>query len=195
MAKFFFDFRGYVYQSGLNVLRSGFATASRALADDAARIEADIVAYEQSGVWEGERDEDGYLLWDREHILDIDRRMALEAQDDLRKAFVLSAYHHWERSARLWTNDQKAKHDALALKARAQGISIHSDLAKVRDLANSLKHNSEKSGAALVMSWPNVLPLSFARPKTGDWYNAVSLTDDHVREAFDIIGASGPMAT
>lgn len=194
MAALSFDLRGYIFQSGLDVLRAGFASASRALADDLARIDADLVTYEQSGVFEGERDEEGYLLWDREQLLNIDREMALEAQGDLRKAFALSAYHYWERSARRWTENQKDDHDGLVKKVLAAGIPIHGDLGKVHALANTLKHDSEKSGAALAAIWPEALPAGFLRPRTGDWYGAVALTDEHVGEVLDIVGASGPVA-
>lgn len=194
MALFNFDARGYVFQSGIDTLLAAYSSAARALTEDIAKIDAESAAYEEGGEWIGER-EDGYVLWEQSQIFEMQRDMALEALADLRKAFSLAAYHHWERSARKWTGDHSSSHDDLAMKVSKIEIAIHPRLSAIRDLANTLKHNSLKFGPALVSSWPAVLPSGFTKPGYGDWYGSVTLNEDHITEVFNIVAASGPTAT
>lgn len=105
----------------------------------------------------------------------------------------LAVYHHWERSARLWTESDRRDHDQLARAVEAHGISVNPHLGAVRDLANLLKHNNGRWGASLLASWPSLFPTGF-RPQTGrtDWYQAVQITEAHMTEAFNVIASSGP---
>ncbi|WP_066717360.1 MULTISPECIES: hypothetical protein [Hyphomicrobiales] len=192
MAPLNFDLRGYVFKSGIDVLRSAYTTAALALVTNIDRIEAAKAEYLASGVWEGERDEDGYIIWDREQLFEIDLDMARQGLADLRKSFALAAYHFWERSARQWTGDDRGRHDDLVLGAKAKGIEAHPHLSAVRDLANTLKHNSPKYGPALRASWPDVVRSTNAGVSFDGWYGAVVLEEVHVDQLFAAVAASGP---
>ncbi|UKK84100.1 hypothetical protein L7H23_16255 [Sphingopyxis sp. BSN-002] len=124
--------------------------------------------------------------------MEIDTKV--EAQEALRKAFVIALYHHWERSARKWTGDDRRDHSKLAIAVEALGDPIHPRLEAVRDLTNLLKHDNDKWGQQLIETWPDVVsgPRGHAGGRT-DWYRAVRLTDAHMTEAFNIVGASGPI--
>ena len=63
---------------------------------------------EQGGKWIGESDDDGLVIWDQSQILDYEIDVVTEAAQDLRKAFALALYHHWERSARGGSKADKA---------------------------------------------------------------------------------------
>src|SRR3546814_2456369 len=75
---------------------------------------------------------------------------------DLRKAYAVAIYHHWERSALQWTNRKNEKHDDLARRVLAMGYPIDPHLHVVRDLANLLKHDNDRWGLKLHGSWPDV---------------------------------------
>jgi len=198
MAALNFNMQGYVYQEGVRVLMSAYAAAADALHEEWMRAQEEAQAYLEdvaSGEreWIGERDEDGYVIWDQEQVHEMEIESKREAQSALRKAFILSLYHHWERSARTWTGDDRRDHNKLASSVEALGYPISPRLGAVRDLANLLKHDNDKRGAEVMVTWPAVLATGV--PKLGrrtDWYEAVRLTDDHVAEAFNIVAASGP---
>ncbi len=192
------DLQGYVFQDGLNVLRTGFQCAAKALAGIAEQTKNEAIDYqdavERGGEWIGEQDEDGYVLWDHASVLEMRVEAAEEALMALRKTSIIALYHHWERLVRLWTNSaDKADHCKLVSRAQTKRIPIDPKLVAIRDLANTLKHASDQSGNKLLQSRSDVFGPGFqAFPGRTNWYKAVSLTNCHVLEAFDIVSASGP---
>ncbi len=200
MAKFDFNLLGYAFQDVLKTMRSSFDLAAGALATEIVRAQAALSAYVAAvrmdpSAWVGEREE-GMILWDQSQVLDMNIANAEEALMHLRKAFVIAAYHHWERSARRWGKaGPKARHSQLSAASLAEGYPVDPRLEAVVSLVNTLKHNSDVKGAALLAAWPEAFPPNF-RPRTGrtDWYDAISLSDRQVAEICDAIGASGPTA-
>lgn len=66
-------------------------------------------------------------------------------------------------------------------------------ISAIRDLVNTLKHDSKGWGNALMQSWPAVFSPAFQpRTEKTDWYEAVHFTEQHVLETFNIMSASGP---
>lgn len=149
---------------------------------------------EHGGEWIGEQDEEGNLLWDQATVLDMHIEAREEALMDLRKAFVMALYHHWERAIQTATGGKPGNHKGLVKLANEKGISLHPRLASILALANTLKHNSDKYGTALCQSWSDVFGAHFRPRPEGktDWYAAIRLTDAHILEVSDIVAASGP---
>lgn len=192
MAKLNFDTRGYAFKAGLDVLREGYASASKALASDVERVKARAAAYEASDEFIGDRDDDGNILWEQGRVLSMQQETTEEALMALRRAYVLVLYHHWERAIRTYTDSGgSADHEKLVKRATAKGLPIDARLGVVRDLANALKHGK---GGALQQSWPDVLTFRARSHEPRDWYEAIKLEDAHVVEVFEIIAQSGPRA-
>lgn len=198
MAALTFNMQGYAFQEGVRVLIAAHETAADALREEWQRAKDNALAY-QDGVesgetaWIGERDEEGHVIWDQDQVHEMEIDSKIEGQAAMRKAFILTLYHHWERSARIWTGSDKRDHDKLVQAVEAQGTTTHPKLAAVRDLANLLKHDNDKWGHALRHSWAAVFPHSFAEALgRTNWYYAIRLTDAHLTEAFNIVAASGP---
>jgi hypothetical protein len=193
-----FNLLGFAFQQGVNWLETGFATAALALRAQFENRESDLEAYKAHVAAGGERIgewEDGLTLWEQDDILAIHIDDAEEALMDLRKAYVMAAYHHWERSARRWTRaGPHAKHAKLVSATVALGYPLSGQLTGLHDLVNTLKHNSARWAAALASSWPEVLTADPAAMPEQDWYRAVELTDAHVHQACEIIRRSGPDA-
>lgn len=198
MATLTFNMQGYVFQEGIRVLIAAHGTAADALHEELERAKEDALAYQEAvergeTEWIGERDEDGHVIWDQEQVHDMEIESKVEGQAAVRKAFILALYHHWERSARIWTGSDKRDHDKLVAAVVAAGTTIHPRLGAVRDLANLLKHDNDKWGHALLQSWSAIFPYGFTqRPGRTNWYDAVRLSDAHLVEAFNIVAASGP---
>jgi hypothetical protein len=191
MVKLNFDARGYAFKEGLNVLREGYISASTALAANVERVKAEAVTYRASDEFIGERDDEGYVLWEQSQILDMQRETAEEALMALRSAYVIVLYHYWEREIQTYTESgTSADYEKLKKRVLDKGILIDARLDAARDLANALKHNK---GTKLQASWPDVLT---PRARTGQprkWYEAVRLADEQVAEVFEIIARSGPV--
>jgi hypothetical protein len=191
-----FNIAGYRFERGLQTLRESFEAAMRGVLQARQAIEAELTEYRQSlengAKWIGERDDDGYRLWDRETLLEMDLEESAEAVDELRKAFVLAAYHFWERTIRSYCETDKNTHDVLVETATQSGIAVRQDLQRVQHLANVLKHNNRRWGERLIESWPEVLPAGLQPTGRIDWYMCVSLTDGHVGDVFEVILNSGP---
>lgn len=157
MVKLGFDMRGHAFKAGLDVLREGYASTSRALTADVERVRGEAVAYEASPEFIGERDDEGNILWEQGTVLAVQQETTEESLMALRKAYVLILYHHWERAIRAYTDSGKsADHEKLVKRATAKGIPINAWLDVVRDLANALKHGK---GGSLQQSWPEVSTL------------------------------------
>ena len=193
-----FNMLGFAYQQGVNWLEAGFATAAGALREQIAKRRADLQAYTDHVAAGGERVgelEEGLTLWEQDDILTMHIEDAEESLMDLRKAYVLAAYHHWERSARRWTRSSlHAKHSSLASATEALGYPMNGRMSGLYNLVNTLKHNSAKWAADLSSTWPEVLNGAQRSRPDQDWYAAVELSDDHVHQVCDILRTSGPDA-
>lgn len=205
---FTFNVRGCQFQSALDVLRKSAQTGSTALGSEIKELEQQLEDYRQSGEFEGERDEEGYVISDRADEFDYQLDFVLEASMELRKAFAIAAYHHWERSVRQWIVEESGTarcddsntevkevvgFDKLSKIADKLGYPIDPALKRVVTLVNTLKHVNEKHGVKLMECWPEIFPLQFTGPsRSSDWADAIQLTDRHLAEVFDIVSKSGP---
>jgi hypothetical protein len=199
MAKLNFNVHGYRFEKAINDLRTGFLSAVKALEGEVEGAKKDAAGYQQSlgqgGAWIGEIDEDGYVLWDHESVLEMRIEAREEALMALRKVFVITFYHYWERSIRASTHIAAKNHTELVKSAREGGIPIDPRLNAVRDLVNTLKHNEDKWGKKLCVSWRALFSPDFEpQSKKTDWYGAIHLQDIHVLEVVEIVSRSGPTA-
>lgn len=197
MVKLFdLGFRHYAFEHGLRMLEKGYEAARDALVAEGERITAEKLAYEESvdngAEWEEERDEEGHLLWTRSNAYDSDIEDTQHALNEVRKAFVIALYHHWEDSAARWKGPkgQKAKqyeHGDLVKYCEEMGYGPHPELEAVRCLTNHLKHgaNSGKPWFELMQkASPQFLPR-----KTSAY---LSLFDSDLYKIGTIILESGP---
>lgn len=197
MVKFAFNAHGYRFTNGLSILKNSFDLAMTAVGGSAAEARDAAVEYaarlDGGGSPEEERDEDGHILWDQGTILAMKLEDADETAMELRKAFVLAMYHHWERSARRWTGKPHGNHKALAAAIGALGQPLDQRLDAVRVLVNLLKHDNPTTGAELRAAWPSTFAAHVqAGIDPSSWYEAVELTDSQVDEVYGIVIASGP---
>ncbi len=196
MAPIPFNILGYRFEKGLQVFKESFDSAMVGVLRKKEAIQAELMEYKHSldngGKWIGERDEDGYLLWDRETLLEMDLEESAEAVVELRKAFVLAIYHYWERTIRIYCHTTEPGHPNLIDRAKENGIMIGQHLERVHLLANVLKHNSSKWGNRLIRAWPDVFSTRFQSNDQTDWSAALAITDLHVNDAFEAILNSGP---
>src|SRR4051812_32173864 len=165
MAKLHFNVHGFEFQSGIDVLRKSAQAGLSALSDEIKALEQQLEDYRRIGEFDGEHDEDGVVIWERDEFLEHAVGLAREALMELRKAFAIAALHHWERSVQRWLgqandtapptdSDARRKrlprgYDELSSAAKAMGYPAHGNLLRVVTLANTLKHNTEDLGRKL----------------------------------------------
>lgn len=189
MTELVLDFRHYAFQHGLGLLEKGYAAARDALLAEIESIEAEARAYDEGlangGEWIGER-EDGQILWEQSQVFEYQINDAHYALAEVRNAFAIALYHHWERSALAWKGS-KATHRELAQYCASMGYGPSPDLDAVRHLANHFKHgpNSRKNWLAQMREkYPLFLPRG-PSPVFG-------LSDDDLYTIAAVISASGP---
>jgi hypothetical protein len=209
---FFFDARGYEFQSALEAIRRSAQAGLAALSREINLLEQQLEDYYRAGNFEGERDENGYVIWERDDILNHEIAFAQEALMELRKAFAIAAFHHWERSVQRWitqetetaaangsvTRKKKSVQGFNDLSREASRIGYATDpkLQRVVTLVNTLKHNGDARGMELLRSWRGLFPPQFQTPsELSDWASAIRLTDQHLDEVFDVVSKSGPTPT
>jgi len=144
---------------------------------------------------EDEREyEDGILISSRESELEYDAFTAVMATQLVREAFVMTAFHYWERSARQWT-ELRDKRDGFELLKTAVGqkYPVHTRLPDVNTLNNLLKHDSAEKAEKLFAAWPELFRELFeSSVNKFAAKRRLSISDKHVEEIFDIVAASGP---
>jgi hypothetical protein len=206
------DLRVFEFQSALDLLRKSAQTGLAALRREINALGQQIEDYRRGGEFDGERDEEGSVLWERDDIISYEIDFGNKALLELRKAFAIAAYHHWERSVqRRWIaqeSETAARDGSDGSGTRKKGLKSYKELSsaasiigyetdsglwRVMALANTLKHNSETYGKELLGLWPDIFSRPFQKlPKWYDTASAVQLTDDHLSEIFDIVSKSGP---
>jgi hypothetical protein len=207
---FFFDARGYAFQSVLAATKKSAQAGLTALSHEINALEYQLDEYRRVCKFEGEQDEEGYVIWELGDLLNHEIISAPEGLTELRKAFAIAAFHLWERAVQQWitqeneaaafnnstTRKKVPAHTYVELVSAVENIGYSADLnlLRIKVLANTLKHNSEKSGMELLALWPDIFPPQFQKPsRLSDWASAIQLTDQHLSEIFNVVSKSGPM--
>jgi hypothetical protein len=190
MAAFKFDARQFEFDHGVRLLKQGYEAARDALLKEIERIRADARAYEErlanGGDWIGER-EDGHVLWEQTDVYEAETEDAHRALYEVRRAFIIALYHHWERSAARWLGNDNASHKQLERYCASNGFGPSLDLNAVRCLANHLKHRPGANSDWLIElreKHPSFLPHVQMSP--------FALTDVDFETIATVILASGP---
>jgi hypothetical protein len=189
MAMFSFDLRHFEFDHGVRLLKQGYEASRDALLGEVERIKAKAHAYEEGlangGEWIGER-EDGHILWEQSQFYDMEIADAHQAIYEVRRAFIIALYHHWERSAVVWLG-KDAPHEELERYCSESGFGPASDIGAVRCLANHLKHkpwSNSKWLNKLRDEYPSFMPRVAASVSV--------LSDIDIETVAAVILASGP---
>ena len=190
MATLGFDARRFEFDHGVRLLKQGYEGARDALLKEIERIRADARSYEEGlangGEWIGER-EDGHVLWDQTDVYEAETEDAHRALYEVRRAFIIALYHHWERSAARWLGNDDARHEQLERYCASSGFGPSPDLNAVRCLANHLKHRPGSNSDWLIKlrkKHPSFLPHAQMSP--------FALSDADFETITTVILASGP---
>ncbi|CUW48566.1 hypothetical protein [Novacetimonas hansenii] len=144
-----------------------------------------------------DEDDVQHIVWSNADDLETDIEMAADALNELRKAFCVAAYHHWERAVIEWwydsnlTKNPPRSFNDIKAYAEQLGIPVDEDLGKVVALTNLIKHNNKDKWAKLRGVWPEIVPRE--RPgNVADWSGTVELTDNDLLDVFRAVQRSGP---
>lgn len=188
------SFKAFRYQTGIDRI----CDAYRASADtiNKAVIEATLACAQhlESGVDDSEYDEDGILLGSTANSLAQAEMDAILAVTVVREAFITSAFHYWERSARAWTGLHGFEHKFPDLKKETQRLyPVSPQLPNLNRLNNVLKHNSHRVDRTLLKNRPDYFGSLFPKRNGNNPPEPrLRISHEHVEEAFDIVRASGP---
>lgn len=184
----------FLYQSGLDRIRDGFRAATASLEQSRNASNEAHARYVDSGEDDSEYDEDGCLIHSTAHALRSAGEEADYALLAVREAFIMAAFHYWERWARTATGLTATgdRFDKVRT-ACAQLYPVSEELEALNYLNNLLKHGSAYSARKLAEIrvdhfW--MRPSCFLHDRREHW--ALGIGDGHVEEAFEIVRASGP---
>lgn len=188
------SFKAYQYQSGIDRICEAYRASANTMTTAMAEATRAHSEYEYGGPEDEVYDEDGILLWSVSSSLAQDEMAALQAVGVVREAFVTSAFHYWERSARTWTGLHGRRDFFPQLLAESvKKYPVSPELANLNLLNNMLKHNSGRINPDLVAARPDYFFTMFPSSKgTSPARSRLHLTHDHVEEAFETVRASGP---
>jgi hypothetical protein len=195
--------QAFAFQSGIDRIQKAFRASITAM--DVAQEDAQNAynRYVESGSDDCEYEylEDGtpILVYSAAHNLDLDVLDAVLAKSVVREAFITSAFHFWEVSARQWTGLHDVKHNFERL-CNAVDYQISPSLPTINCLNNLLKHNNPERARQLSEHRADYffrVPERVERKDEpdnlhGNWVWTLRLNNVHVEEVIEVVRASGP---
>ncbi|MCG6114776.1 MAG: hypothetical protein MEQ84_06200 [Mesorhizobium sp.] len=188
------SFKAFQFQTGLDRICEAYRASVATMEKSQREAQECYATYEASGEDDSEYDEDGILLHSTRHALDYDEMNATLAINVVREAFITSAFHYWERSARGWTGlySKKDTYPALS-KASAKRYAVCPKLEVLNTLNNLLKHSGSDTSLSLSRIRPDYFsPLFPEQNSVSHQRLRLRIKHEHVEEAFAIVRASGP---
>ncbi|KOF22352.1 hypothetical protein AC244_02080 [Ensifer adhaerens] len=188
------SFKAFRYQTGIDRVCDAYRASADKMNEALSQAKQAYAQYDQAGVDDSEYDEDGILLGSTAHSLAQAEMDAILAVSVVREAFVTSAFHYWERSARAWTGlHGRRDHFGILSTESAKKYPLSPQLDNLNRLNNLLKHNSHRIDPTLVDARPDYFASPFpSANNTSPQRLRLRLLHEHVEEAFDIVRASGP---
>lgn len=195
MAKIPESFRAYQYQTGIDRIRDAYRASADTINKAVSEATQGSLRYLESGADDREYDEDGILVFSTASSLAQAELDAILAVTVVREAFITSAFHYWERSARAWTGLHGFEYKFPDLRKETRRLyPVSPQLANLNRLNKVLKHNSYRVDRTLLRNRPDYFGTLFlARTGNNPPEPRLRLSHEHVEEAFDVVRASGPM--
>ena len=170
------DFPAYAFELGLDQIRTAYRAAMEGceVQISKARREAEIFR-EANSPFSSEDSEEWLQLVD----LGCVKGLAEAGKSEIREAFVLSAFHHWERWMRRRTGEQGS---FTTLSKAAQDIGYtHPRPGILNSLCNLLKHDNVDHAEALASQWSELFgELPHGVPGQREWKLAIQ--DHHIEQ-------------
>lgn len=152
MAPLSFNVIGFTFVKRMKALYESYRVAAKELTISLGAKVRQLEDY-KLGVTNGsppieERDEDGYLLWSQEQVLELDIDAINDALHGLRNSFAIAVFHAWEASIQMQSRfkaGEKAtikSYNELVKAASLMNIQVQPELRKICTLVNLLKHQN-----------------------------------------------------
>jgi hypothetical protein len=150
------SFKAFQFQSGVDRICEAYRASVATMEKSQHEAQESYASYQASGEDDSEYDEDGILIHSTRHALDYNEMNATLVITVLREAFITSAFHYWERSARGWTGlyGKKDTYPILS-KASAKSYAVCPKLETLNALNNLLKHSSSDKALLLLRIRPD----------------------------------------
>lgn len=188
------SFKAFQYQTGIDRIRDAYRASAETINKALSAATQAYAQHLESGADDREYDEDGILVFSTASSLAQAELDAILAVTVVREAFITSAVHYWERSARVWTGLHGFEHKFPALRdATLPLYEVSPQLANLNRLNNVLKHNSHRVDRTLLRNRPDYFGSLFPKRNGNNPPEPrLQISHEHVEEAFDIVSTSGP---
>jgi hypothetical protein len=183
-------FRAFQFEAGIGRIRASFRASIEAMEQAADQARAEEYRYLSGGENDDEYDEDGALIRSTRTGLQHEALQAAIALNVVREAFITSAFHYWERSARAWTGSDERTFARLRDRVIAEGIEVSDELELLNALNNLLKHDNPARGREVFDKRKDL--FRFSRAPSGSWQSALVIANADVEHFIEVVSASGP---
>jgi hypothetical protein len=194
MARIPESFKAFQYHAGIDNIRAAFRASATTLENAQMEAELAYAHWASMGV-------DGRVYDDEGTIVDsVDAKLAAAESDGLiqvrlvREAFITTAYHYWERSAKTWCNIQGFINFQTLSARSSTHYPLSPQLSNLNRLNNLLKHDTSRIDPRLLRDRPDYFHSGLFTLKPGEFVRnpELQVQHEHVEEAFKIVRASGP---
>ncbi|NKJ03744.1 hypothetical protein [Rhizobium sp. SG741] len=188
------SFKAFQYQTGIDRICDAYRASADTINKAVSEATLACLQHLESGVDDREYDEDGTLLFSTSYSLAQAEMDVILAVAVVREAFITSAFHYWERSARAWTGLHEFEHKFPDLRRETRRLHpVSPQLPNLNRLNNVLKHNSRRVDRTLLKNRPDYFGTLFPKRNANNPPEPrLRISHEHVEEAFDIVRGSGP---
>lgn len=192
-------FHAQQYERGLRLLALAYTTSNDALKNDLdCRVE-DLIGHREA-IARGEIADtieynDGFVIITGNKARQLRADALFDALAELKAAFAIAFFHHWERSVCQWAGKHLRNFNEQKKAVSALGYPLHPRIEAAQNLANLLKHGNGMWAERLRTSWPELLPSEAeSGPVNADWRELIDLKDAQIDELQRILYACSPTA-
>src|SRR5690606_1573442 len=117
----------------------------------------------------------GFLPEDQLPCLEQVRDTAIDALNELRKAFAISIYHYWEKWSQRWFGRCREHRKLMKKIAREAAYSVDEEMESLHRPINILKHNKDDGSIELWRKRPDLFVPWFDPEDEPDWERGIEL--------------------
>jgi len=197
MAKIPLSYKVWQYQWGIDRLEQAFTSSIAQIEVEQDQASANYTAYIKSGEDDSEYEYDGedrFLIKSTEFELQHDLFEIGQSTKVIREAFIVAAYHYWEKFARNFTEEW-----TFPKLKKSYPYQTHEKLATLNKLSNNFKHIiNYKRMKEVHRNWREIFSVAPHEIEVNGrirYHWMLDVRNDHVLEVFQIVRASGPVET
>ena len=190
------NLQGWAFHEGLKSLYDAYVAARSTTDKERKKLQERLARTRKSAVaiQKGQQgaDPDDYNI--DEYIDALNDFLSEEdmALDLIRQAFLITAFHYWERHVKAWTGKEYKESESLN-ELKTHGLAPEETrLHELRLIVNALKHSGGGSAKELYALRPDLFDPTTIKNWGEPTYEGLRLADSDFERYFEAVRISGP---